>query len=525
MLRLVRSGLLLLALAAPVEAQLAPLGAPKGTLRFTVGGQFESADRRLLDGHEEDYLADFGSPALGSDRFAFLRAVDTIVGQAIGQAGYKVNLGGLTAHGQYTAGTGIIGLALGVTRKLTLYTNIPFVTVKVRANLAEDSLSGDAGINIAHPTLGTPQGQTDANQFFNDFSAALQTLDAQIANGTYNGNPALLALAQSISARGARLQAGLAGITNSQDASAFLPTATSAAGVALTQAIQGLQDTLATTLGVSSSFTEIPVLPDSRLGAGDVTRFLSNAAGPINALPLTGATLQRIGDMDVGAVYTLVDRFDRIGQRPGGFRLAVEGKLKLPTGLRDNPNNLLHVGTGNGRYELTLGGTADLGSGNWGARFTGGYTRRFASLRVRRVAPPDVAFPEAALLSNVRYKAGDVLAIGAQPFFRLARNFALAGSADYWREASGSASYYRSADAIPGVPASVLVENSARRALMIGGGLTYVGRAVQECEGRRCGFPIDASWRYSRVIAGSGGRVPEVWMTQLEIRWYQRLWR
>jgi hypothetical protein len=513
-------------LAAPLSAQLAPVGAPKGTLRVTFGGHFQSADRRLFDGHEEDYLADFGSPALGSDRFGFLRAVDTVVGNAIGQSGYKVNLGGLSAHGQLTISTGNIGAAIGVTRQLTLFGNIPFVTMRVRTNLKEDSLSGDAGFNPAHPTLGDNTGQTAANLFFNDFNTALQTLDAQIAGGTYSGNPALLALARSISARGAQLRAGLANITSDPEASPFLPTATSAAGIALTNAIRALQDTLATTLSVSSGFTEAPVLAGARLSPGDITTFLSNPAGPIASLPLTGATISRMGDMDVGAVYTLVDRFDRIGKAPGGFRFAVEGKLTLPTGLRDDPNSLQHLGTGNGRYELGVRGIADLGGGAWGTRLTGGYIRKFKALRVRRVAGPDEPYPPASSLTNVNYKAGDVLQLGAQPFFRIARNFALAASADYWREAAGSATYYRAADAIPGVPASVLVANSARRALMVGGGVTYVGRAVQECEaGHRCGLPIDASWRYTRVITASGGRVPEFWSTELEIRWYQRLWR
>ncbi len=526
MRRFPRSALVLLALAAPLSAQLAPVGAPKGTLRFTLGGRFLTADQRIFGGHEEDYLADFGSRALGSDRFAFLQAVDTVVGQAIGQAAYKVNLGGLTAHGQLTLNTGTIGAALGVTRRLTLFAHVPFVTMRVRASLREDSLSGDAGFNPAHPTLGNGTDQAAANLFFNDFNAALQTLNARIASGAYTGNPTLLALAQSIAARGARIAAGLESITTASEASAFLPTATSAAGVALTNTIRGLQDTLANSLGVTGTFTEDPVLAAARLSPGDVTRFLSNQAGPIAALPLTGATISRMGDMDIGAVYTLVDRFDRMGQRPGGFRLAVEGRLTLPTGLRDNPNNLLHLGTGNGRYELALSGTADLGAGAWGTRLAGGYTRKFSALRVRRVAGPDEAFPVASRLSNVNYKAGDVLQIGARPFVRLARNFALAGSADYWREASGRATYYRASDAIPGVPASVLVRNSARRALLVGGGVSYVGRAVQECQaGRRCGLPIDASWRYSRVVAGSGGRVPQFWATEIEIRWYQRLWR
>jgi hypothetical protein len=72
----------------------------------------------------------------------------------------------------------------------------------------------------------------------------------------------------------------------------------------------------------------------------------------------------------------------------------------------------------------------------------------------------------------------------------------------------------------------VLVEDGGRRAVVVGGGFSYVGRAVNEClPGNKCGFPIDASWTYTQVVAGSGGRVPQLWTTQIQIRWYQRLWR
>jgi hypothetical protein len=53
-----------------------------------------------------------------------------------------------------------------------------------------------------------------------------------------------------------------------------------------------------------------------------------------------------------------------------------------------------------------------------------------------------------------------------------------------------------------------------------------VGRAAHECEaGRKCGWPIDASWNYTTVVHGSGDRMLKFRTTRLEIRWYQRLWR
>ncbi len=199
--------------------------------------------------------------------------------------------------------------------------------------------------------------------------------------------------------------------------------------------------------------------------------------------------------------------------------------LRLPTGQRDNPNNLLDVGTGNGRYEIGVSGTADLGAGNWGTRLTGGYLVRLPALRVRRVTAPGSPYAGLGTLTNVREDVGDILDLGARPFFRLARNFALSGLVNYSRIGADAMSYNKPSDAIPGIPASILAEG-LRSAIVVGGGLSYVGRGAHECEpGRRCGLPIEASWSYSTVVSGSGGRVVKFRTTQLEIRWYQRIWR
>jgi hypothetical protein len=519
-----RFAVLWLALATPLSAQLAPVGAPKGVFRFELGGMFQSADRRLFDGRGEDYLSDFGSRGLGSDRLPFLRATDSLVGDVIGQSGYRVNLGGQVAQGQLTAGAGIIGGSLGLTRWLTLFARVPIVETRVRARLTLDSTVADAGFNPAHPTLGNGTDQGRAAQFFSDFSAALTALDARISSGAYAGNPALESLARALLAEGTAVRDDLARVTTDpSDASPFLPTGTSPAGLAVLARVRGLQDTLANTLGVGG-FTGDPVLATGRLSSQDFAAFLSNPSGPIDALPLAQAKISRMGDMDVGAVLTLVDRFDRPGTT-GGLRLAIEGLLRLPTGQLDDPNNLLDVGTGNGRYELGGTGTLDLGSGAWGARLQAGYLHRFTAARVRRVSLPSQPYAELLRLTNVEIDAGSVVSFGARPFFRLTRSLALTGAMDYWREARGSARYASAADSIPGVSAGDLVAQSRRSALALGGGISYVGRGVQECEpGHKCGLPIEASWSYTNVFTGSGGRVPQFRTTRLEIRWYQRLW-
>ena len=321
------------------------------------------------------------------------------------------------------------------------------------------------------------------------------------------------------------MRQGLGSITVDGDASRILPTSTSEGGIALVNRIRALQDTFAVTLGVSSSFSADPVLPVDQIGNADFRELLSNPDGPVGATLFGETKISRMGDMDVGAIYTIIDRFDRPGTT-GGLRFAIEGLMRLPTGQLPNPNNLLDLGTGNGRYEAGGSGTLDLGAGRWGSRFTGGYLMRFASNRVLRVAPPTAGYGAFGTLTNIRLDAGDVLSLGARPFYRLARNLAIHGIAEYWRESEASARYPRAIDSIPGLPASLITDGTARSAITVGGGITYVGRAARECEeGRKCGFPIDASWSFGTVVAGTGGIVPKMRVTQVMIRWYQRIWR
>jgi hypothetical protein len=516
------TALLGLFLASPLSAQLAPVGAPKGSFRFEIQGVFQSADQRLFEGRTEDYLADFGSPAFGSNRLPILKPADSLISAIVGP-GFQLNLGGQSANGQLTIGTGIIGAALGLTNKITLFAHIPLVTTRVQAHIKTDSTTGNAGPN---PILGNSTNQALADQFFDTFDNALADLESRIANGNYAGDPALDSLARSIAVRGTTVRNALFFLTRDPaEASPFVPTATSATGQQIISTVAGLQDTLANTLGVNgSSFTGTPVLPLNRVTDEDFNSFLADPTGPIQAFPLAEAKISRMGDMDVGAIYTVIDRFDRPRQR-GGFRLAVTGLLRLPTGLRDNPNNLLDVGTGNGRYEVGVSGTADLGVGSWGTRLSGGYLLRLSTLRVRRVSSSSEPYADLATLTNVRQDVGDVVNLEARPFFRLARNFALHGLVNYSQIGADAVSYYRPTDAIPGVPASVLAEGK-RSAVAVGGGVSYVGRGAHECEpGRRCGLPIEAAWNYSTVITGTGGRVVKFRTTQLEIRWYQRIWR
>ncbi|TFG50609.1 MAG: hypothetical protein E4H38_03265 [Gemmatimonadales bacterium] len=516
--------LLLLLVNAPLAAQLAPVGAPRGVLRLEIRGTFESADRRLFDGTTEDYLADFGSNALGQDRLPFLASADSILGQIVSLPAFRMNLGREKARGQLTIGTATLGSSLGITSRITIFASVPLVTTRVQANLRLDSANADAGINPAHPFNGDPAGQQQAANFFTSFTAALSTLDANIANGSYAGNPSLDSLARATSAEAALLRDQLLAVTSDPAlASEFLPPISSTAGMTITGRVTTLQSTLST-LSVSG-FVEAPVLADQRLTDPEFAGFVSNPNGRIAAFPIAETKLSRPGDMDVGATYTLLDHFDRPGTT-GGARLALTAQLRLPTGTRDNPDNLLDVGTGNGRYEAGVSAAGDLGKGRIGARFEAGYLMRFSSLRVRRVSAPSEPYPEAFRLTNVNYDAGDVITAGVSPFLRLARGLALVGSAEYWRTGADDVTYSDGKSALPGISAGVMAQDSKRSALAVGAGLSYVGRSGGNCEARgKCGWPIEVDLRVRTVAHATGGRVPKYLSTTFGIRWHHRLWR
>lgn len=81
-------------LPTAVEAQLAPLGIPRGMFRFEIDGSFAYANERFNDGKKENLGADFTSPGTA----------------------------------QVSTGTGAFSLGIGLTRGLSVYGRVPIVS-------------------------------------------------------------------------------------------------------------------------------------------------------------------------------------------------------------------------------------------------------------------------------------------------------------------------------------------------------------------------------------------------------------
>jgi hypothetical protein len=492
------------------RAQLAPVGVPAGVVRFEVDGAFDSWDKRFRDGDKEGYAADLSGP-LDSDLLPILAPYDAIVQRVTGLGGFRLNLGALATDAQADVGTAVLGLTLGVTRSIAVFGRLPLGRARVQTDLGLDAAGANAGLN---------PGTAAQDPFFAQFDAALGTLEAQIAAGAYDGDPARRALADATLAQGDALFGDLFMLLGDPGtASPFIPTSGSDAGTALAARIATLQATLDTDLGVGG-FSTGPTLPATPVTADDVESVISDPLGPIG-LQTGESQVTFRGDAEAGGAVTIADRWDRGGRR-GGFRAAAEGLVRFPTGVRARTDRLLAVGTGDGQTDVELRGVVDLGTGNVGVRLEGGYNRQLAGDVLERVAAPSQPFPARSLLASVRLDPGDVTTLAVRPFFRLARTFAFIGSLERWSKGMDAVEYRSEADAIPGVDASVLAQDTDASATLVSFGVSYSNPGALRPGGT--GLPVDAGWTYERIVSASGGIVPDTHRIRARLRLYFDVW-
>lgn len=484
----------LLASASTATAQLAPVGVPAGVLRVELDGRMDIWDSQFLAGTRVPLASDLSSPALGSAVLPFLADADTRLQRLTGTSDYHLSLGGLTGDELRDTGTLDFGLSLGLTKAVTVFGRIPLVHARAQGSIALDPSTADAGVN---------PGATSQADFFGQLDAAITELNTNISSGAYAGDPAKLALAQSTLASADALGSDLFGLlADPATASPFVPTSSSAAGTAVEANVAALQSTLANDLGVTG-FTAVPLLPSDPLTGDELRALISDPTGPVG-LRAANQKLTYRGDAETGVAVTLLDHWDRAGRR-GGFRAAVEGLVRYPTGLRPRADRLFAIGTGDGQTDLEVRATVDLGSGNVGVRLEGDYNRQLPSDITARVAAPSQPLTGIGLITAVRDNPGDVTTVAARPFFRLARTLAIQGTALRWSRGADEVSYASAADEIAGVDASVLAIDTKASATVLGIGLTYSNPGAMRPGGK--GLPVDAAWSYERVVKATGGRV------------------
>jgi len=521
-LRLPITLLVLLSLPVALAAQLAPLGVPKGNVRMDIGGDFAWAHDRYNDGTRESLSGSLTSPALGQVAIPTLADADNRLAILLGIGNYQMNLGRSTGNAQFSRTSGALGLALGITKNVTLYGRMAIVDAWNRQKVSIDTLNnlGDAGVNLASPVLGDATGQGVADQFFSSFEGALSTLEARIAAGDYDGNPAVRDLAIQTLASGRAFEDSLqALVLTPETAAPFLPLLSSVPGSTLGNRVTSLQQTLSNTLGVAG-FTEAIPLPELHATGDDVHRYATAPNGPVAYTNFSNNRLTAPGDVTVGAVITAVDRWNPATAR--GVRVAIDGSALIPTGDEALPGDALRTSTGAGTTVLRGLAAVDLGWGAMGMRLQGGYTARMSTTVTRRVGTPVEALVPAFRTANLEQSGGGEFRVGVQPYIRLARAFGVVLSADYLNRSEEQFTYATAADSVPGIPAALLNSGTGASRVVLGVGMAYSGIGGRPDTSKV--QPLDAGWKWETVIASSGGIVTKWTAVQVFFRYYAKIW-
>lgn len=510
---------LLAASSAPLLAQLPPVTVPKGHWRAEISGAFVVADYRLRNGMRESLGLDFSRGELGSSFFPALEPADSLLRKITDLNDARVALGETSASWAVTTGTFGLGLAYGVFSKFSVSVHVPIIRRKVRSTFGLDPAFANSGFNPADQTFGDSFGQAQTNTFFSQFTGAMAQLQQRLASGAYDGDPAQKALAEQTLASGTVFRDDLfALILDGTTASPFLPTRLSVVGNTIIGKVTAIQGTLVG-LGITT-FNTAPALPADPLDEEGLNNFIDNAAGPV-AGTLSTPSLSSLGDIEIGAAYSIVDQLGVAGARRG-FRLAAQGLVRLPTSALDDPARFFDVGTGDRQPDVEGSLVGDALWGFFGARAVAGYTLQLSGNANKRISQPDQPIAYANTLAAVSRTPGNIMTLGVAPFVRLAETFAVTGGVTWRKKGSDQVSLFGDQAEIPNAPASLLELETDGSWTTAALGLTFSSPLTTR-DGKEKA-PLDAGMLWEGVVGSSGAlRVPQTAGVRFWLRIYGRL--
>lgn len=512
MIRRLPLGLALACAAAPLPAQLPYLTAPTGTLRIELGGSFEPTSSEFADGGRRDFGDPIGAAALTAATSPLVRDLESRLGEVLGRSVTGHSLGALSADAMLQRGTGIIGLATGISERLTAVARIPIVSIRTEARVTSDPTGATLGIN---PAL---LGDQASEQFLTQFDAALGELAVRIDAGDYAGSPELAALAAQTLTEGSALRESLGELLLGDGASPVLPTVGSGDGDDLLARVAAVRDRFGGSLGIPG-FTGAPGLPAEAITAAGFDQLLE-APGGFDLAPFDQQPLVGLGDVELGLV-ALVARGGTTDRR-SWFGLWVSGGVTLPTGTPPDPTFLRDGGTGDGQLDLNLGAIVDAGRGRLGVRGSIQYQRQLVGEREARVGGRDEFLLPAYRQAVLDWDPGDVLTVSATPYLRLADRLAITGNATWFSRGEDRWSQRDSASVIGTATTDLMAAGTSAAGLRVGLGMSYAHAGTTRSGETR--MPVEAGIALERTVSSGSGLVPAPLTTRLWFRVYKRLW-
>ncbi len=516
----------------------------RGTLRTMILSENILLNGRWNDGRAEP-LGGGLSVNLGPDDFANLSEIRDLMG-ALGIADVSPSLGSTRVDLRQRLAITRLGFDYGLSDRVMLRVQAPFVRVRAEGQLRLDGSSASAGINPALIGLpGAANIATGNRAVVDAYTNAVNSLTARrnACAASAGAHPecgsiiAEAALVNATIARASQFASALTTIYGAQGLSPgqqFVPLA----GSSLETLLGGVGESLRTNFtrwGVTNvtATTGLPLGAQVPLIAEGLRNLITAPFGEgFGAQDIGKSSRQDLGDIDVGVTVKLFDAFAGDSARHAansfGIRQSVGLTYRLGGGNFDIPDDFIDLGTGSGHDAIALQSITDvIISEKWWATVGLGWARGAAHERVLRMPLLNgVDLIRADRQVPVRITPANMLELRVAPRWNVNDYFGIGAE---WRFRTRGEDEVVALGAPGIVPPAGATVNDGYGAMNTPSNSSEhrwawtVGYSTLAAESRgKAGLPIEIGYTHEQSVASSRGVVPRRWEDRIQIRYYTR---
>ena len=529
---------------------------PRGIFRLRIIGQWTGFNERYgmdtpgrPNGALEPLGVDFTLDTIGVKQFPNLATLQGGLRTLTGNPNWSATLGNTNVILRDRVTAYPIVFDLGLTNRISLAVMVPYVQThsSVFFNVNTNGTQGNLGFNPAAGGIAAAvtQNTTMYTQFIAASNALAGSLAACQADPTVSPScPTVLASAPALITQSRLFAGGTVGPVGGAfsptggvyTASPFVPIVGTDAQLSIEARVQAFKALYASFLGAGNPITTNgPFASQNRLTLPDAQRILTASAFGIVADPLTSTGHSHVGDIDMGAKFSIFDSFGgstsdaRYSPKGVNLRAAVAGLLRLPTGQVESANNFVDVGTGRGATTLEGRGYVDvlLGSRFWQS-FVVRFNKPFSDTQEMRIIdlPNEELAPEYRR-QTVDRTLGSAFEFETTPRIVLNDFFAISGQYVYRHKAQD---HYKGTFTIPQaitgyaditLDASTLDLETEQSEHRLGGGISFSN--VYAWEQGKVKVPFEVTYLHWQTVRGSGGNQPKFFTDQIALRLYAPL--
>ncbi len=515
------------------------------TLRRGMLRTMLQAENTLLNGRWNDGLAEsLGaglSVNLGGALIGSLSEVDAYLA-GLNRADAVSSLGRSRVDLRQRFAVTRLGLEYGITDRISVFAQAPFVRVRAESQLRLDASEASAGLNPLRQGSGVAAAnRAVVDAYTNAVQSLTQRRDDCVANaGSHPECASILSEATQVDLailRGSQLAAAFVGIYGAQglgDGERYVPLETSIPHVALMGIGIFLQQDFER-WGVTdvTDLTGFPAGASAPITASELEALIAASDSGVGARIPARSSRQDLGDVDFGITLKLFDAFEGDSARLAAGRFGIRQSLRLTYRLGggnfDLPDDLIDLGTGSGHDAIALHSNTDfIFNEKWWATVGLGFVR--GATHERDVRLPLLAGVDLIGLdrqTRVRIQPANVIELRVAPRWSLNDYFGIGGE---WRLRTRGRDKVTDLAAAPISPAlagelpfgdgainAPSNSNEQRWAWTIA-----YSTLASNARGK-AGLPLEIGYTHEQSISSSKGIVPRRWEDRLQIRYYTRL--